>query len=102
MEDVAKIVNSEWDDFITCFEMEYADVGGGGIFYDVTEKACRAWVEHYASKAESYSDLFVPKLVRLHCQDDLDEIEAEMLAEADWLNEAVRDYRSSVGIQFNR
>jgi hypothetical protein len=100
MEDVARIINQEWDDFLACEEREYADVSpGSGRFWDKTEDACRFWLEHleYGRKAEyAYGELWVPEAVRRLCADDLEEIESEIEAEGDWLREAVRDYRASV------
>jgi len=104
MEDVARLINVEWDDFIYCYEMEYADVAPNcGRFWDITEKACLSWIEFYSGEAEyAFGELSVPLQVKFHCPDDIDEIESEIRAEGDWLREAVRDYRSSTGIVFNR
>ncbi len=105
LEDVALIIDREWDGFLGCEEREYGDIfsGGNGRFWDVTEKACREWIRLYSGKAQiAFGELWVPKLVRFHCQEDVEQIEGEIEAEEDWLGEAVRDHRHSVGIQFNR
>lgn len=103
LEDAAAILNTEWDEFYEALEMEYADVGGGGLFWNVTEKVCQEWISRHADEAEfAYGSLQVPKLVRFHCQEDISQIEGEIEAEEDWLGDAVRDYRHSVGIQFSR
>lgn len=102
--DVVAELARNGDDFISCLEFEYADVGKGGIFYDVTHKVCEAYLDDYGGKAEISWDgeLDVPKLVREHCADRVAEIEGESL---DWEAEVRamnRDYRNSTGVVFNR
>lgn len=104
LDDVVAELARNGDDFISCLEFEYADVGKGGIFYDVTHKVCEAYLDQHGDKAEISWDgeLDVPKLVRDNCPDRVAEIEGESL---DWEAEVRamnRDYRNSTGVVFSR
>lgn len=104
MEDAARIFHEEWDDLTKAYEMEFADVGGGGLFWDVTEKLCIEFIELSERQPKEYpieyahGELQVPNLVRFHCQDRLADIEGNIEDEKKHERELVSDYHGSLGV----
>jgi len=103
-DDVVAELARNGDDFISCLEFEPAEVGGGGVYFDVTHKACDAFLDKYGDKVEIAWDgeLQVPKIVKDKCADRVAEIEGEAL---DWEAEVRamnRDYYNSLGVSFTR
>ena len=99
-DDVVAELARNGDDFISCIEFEPADVGGGGLYWDVTAKVCETYLDKYGAEAEIDQDgtLDVPEVVHLHCSERVAEIEGEAL---DWEEEFAamnRDYHNSLGI----
>lgn len=99
-DDVVAELARNGDDFISCIEFEAADVGGGGIYFDVTQKVCEAYLDEYGDKAEIGWDgeLCVPRIVKDKCASRVMEIEGEA---KDWEEEFAamnRDYHNSLGV----
>ncbi len=100
---VVRELDHQWDDFVSCQEFQYADVGKGGVFFDVTQKVCEAWLTKFGGKAEIVEGtLNCPPIVKDECPEFVAELEGESL---DWEAEVRamnRDYYNSLGVSIGR